>query len=87
MLSECPAYGGHIVPAAGHHVEDAVRQAGPLGQDRQGQGRQGRVLGRLEDTGAAGRQGRRHLRTDYFLKFLQKIHLCDLQKDAADSLV
>ena len=43
---------------AGHHVDDAVGEAGFLGQCRHAQSRQRRLLGRLQDDRAAGRQGR-----------------------------
>ena len=48
--------GGRAV--AGHDVDDAVGEAGFLGQRRHAQGRQRRLLGRLQDDGVAGRQGR-----------------------------
>ena len=43
---------------AGHDVDDAVGEAGFLGQLRHAQGGQRRLLGGLQDDGAAGRQGR-----------------------------
>ena len=43
---------------AGHDVDDAVGEAGFLGQGRHAQGRQRRLLGRLEDDGVAAGQGR-----------------------------
>ena len=48
--------GGRAV--AGHDVDDAIGEAGFLSQRGHAQGGQRRLLGRLQDDGAAGRQGR-----------------------------
>src|SRR5262249_42204635 len=48
--------GGRAV--AGHDVDDAVGEAGLLRQGGDAQGGQRRLLGRVQDDGAAGRKGR-----------------------------
>ena len=50
---------------AGQHLEDAGGNAGLLGQHGQGQGREGRAFGRLDQHGAAGGQRRAGLARDH----------------------
>ncbi len=61
MLGKHPTDSSHLFAAARNNVEDAGREASQLREGSQGEGGEGRVLRRLEDTGAASRQRRCHL--------------------------
>lgn len=65
VLAQVEADGGRGRFGRGQDVEDARGEAGLLGQLGQGQRRQGRVRGGLDDARAAGRQRRPNLPRDH----------------------